>query len=166
MSDDIDMPAGARLDSLRARLGLSPHPEGGFFREHYRGADSPRGSSSAIYFLLPEGHCSAWHRVAQDELWHHYEGAPVELHLIDEEEGYRVRRLGALEEDTQPCVVVRGGVWQAARPLGAYALVGNTVAPGFQFADWTLADEEMRSALALLHPAAATALHQLGRVPT
>ena len=87
---------------LRARLALAPHPEGGLYREHYRGQESARGSSSAIYFLMPEGSCSAWHRVNQDELWHHYEGAPVELHLIDDREGcdercgYRVLRLGLL----------------------------------------------------------------------
>src|SRR5688572_13158327 len=69
----------ARIDELKQVLGLAPHPEGGWFVEHYR---HPADASTAIYYLLPPGARSAWHRVDKDELWHHYEGAAVELHLI------------------------------------------------------------------------------------
>ncbi len=68
------------IDSLVRTLGLAPHPEGGFYREHYRTA-----ASTAIYFLLPADTFSAFHVIAADEIWHHYAGAPLELHTIDHE---------------------------------------------------------------------------------
>lgn len=120
------------------RLGLIPHPEGGFYREMFRSADRVtladgrhRSASTAILFLLPADNWSAWHRVASDEVWHHYGGAPLRLY-----------RLGAptvtLEKD-QPQAVVPAGVWQAAEPVGGAVLCGCTVAPGFEFADFEMA---------------------------
>ena len=151
-----------RFDQLRVALQLSPHPEGGHYREHYRGAEGGRGSSTAIWFLLGDGDFSAWHRVEQDELWHHYDGAEVELHLLDEA-GYRVLRLGPVGDGVEPCRRVPGGTWQAARPVGGYALVGATVAPGFLFEEFVLADPETLRTLEARHPAAAAALRSLSR---
>jgi predicted cupin superfamily sugar epimerase len=127
-------------------LGLTPHPEGGFFRETFRAplaVEAPQGSrtaSTAIYFLLPAGTFSAWHRVRSDEVWHHYDGDPVELHTLAEDGEHRVTRLGRdLARGQEPQHVVPAGVWQAAAPCGdRFALCGCTVAPGFDFADFEM----------------------------
>jgi predicted cupin superfamily sugar epimerase len=122
-------------DEIIARLGLKPHPEGGHYVETFRTPES-----TAIYFLLKAGERSHWHRVNADEGWHHYAGAPLELSLS--EDGRRVRhlRLGSdLALGEQPQAVVPRHVWQAARSLGAWTLVGATVAPAFQFSGFELA---------------------------
>jgi predicted cupin superfamily sugar epimerase len=128
-------------------LGLSPHPEGGYYRETWRSPlalgglphGAPRSASTAIYFLLPAGSFSALHRVASDEVWHHYDGDSVELHLL-EGRVHRTLRLGRdLSRGERPQHVVPAGAWQAAVPLGArWALCGCTVAPGFDFADFEM----------------------------
>jgi|SRR5215831_933994 len=129
-------------------LGLKPHPEGGFYRETFRSSlllESPthagrRSASTAIYFLLPAGTFSAFHRVkGADELWHFYAGDPVELHLLDDA-GARSISLGRdLTAGEVPQAVVPVGVFQAAMSLGTrYSLCGCTVAPGFDFADFDL----------------------------
>jgi predicted cupin superfamily sugar epimerase len=124
-------------------LKLSPHPEGGFYRETFR--DSARGpngraASTAIYYLLAKGHASAWHRVDAAEVWHFYAGAPLEL-LISADGGKATkRRLGAnLAQGEQPQAIVPAGEWQSAKSCGAWSLVGCTVAPGFEFAAFELA---------------------------
>src|SRR5689334_23570570 len=119
-------------------LDLVPHPEGGFYRETFRSPlvleglphGAPRAASTAIYFLLPAGTFSAFHSVTSDEVWHHYDGDPVELHLIDAAGAYRVERLGRdFARGEQPQIVVPAGVWQAAVPVGErHALCGCTVA--------------------------------------
>jgi predicted cupin superfamily sugar epimerase len=101
-----------------------------------------RGQRSAltiIYFLLVQGSFSRWHRVLSDEAWHWYEGDPLEL-LIARSAGGKVAsiNLGPLSESSVPQWVVPAGWWQAARPLGAYALVGCSVGPGFDYSDFTL----------------------------
>ena len=140
------------IDDARAvvtELGLAPHPEGGFFRETFRAPlamDAPAGrraASTAIYFLLPAGSFSALHRVRSDEVWHHYDGDPVELYTMDDDArdgGVRVIRLGRdLARGDRPQAVVPAGVWQAAVPVGErFALCGCTVAPGFDFADFEM----------------------------
>ena len=153
----------ARLALLRKSLGLVPHPEGGYYREHYRAlcTDGARPVGTAIFYLLAEGEFSAWHRVEQDELWHFYEGAPLELHLLDEH-GYRLVRLGPVGDGAIPCHVVPARTWQAARPIGGYTLVGNTVSPAFSFDDWALADAATRADLAARWPEARRALDELG----
>jgi predicted cupin superfamily sugar epimerase len=148
-----------RFEELRELLELQPHPEGGYYREHFR---APDGASTAIFYLLAEHEFSAWHKVEHDELWHFYEGAPVELHLIDDA-GYRVAMLGPVDHPgAAPCHVVPRRTWQAARPVGGHVLVGNTVAPGFTFDDWKIADAADRAALAKAHPQATRALEELG----
>jgi uncharacterized protein len=143
------------VDELVALLQLSPHPEGGYFRETFRSADpvrrtgdgasADRAAGTAIYFLLPGGTFSAWHRVASDEIWHHYDGRPLELHTIDPAGTYGVVRLGRdLARGERPQGAVPAGWWQAARPVAppggdtSYALCGCTVSPGFEFADFEM----------------------------
>ncbi len=137
----------SRALELVRLLDLQPHPEGGFYRRLYRSGirvlrredGVERRALTTIYYLLPEGACSRWHRVLADEVWHHYEGAPLELlsFAADGSQG-SIQRLGALTDDASPVHVVPAGWWQAARTLGAYSLVGCTVGPGFEFEDFTL----------------------------
>jgi predicted cupin superfamily sugar epimerase len=128
-------------DEIIARLGMRPHPEGGHYVETFRAADSPRGASTAIYFLLKAGERSHWHRVADaDELWHHYAGASLELSLSEDGRSVRHLRLGTdFDIGERPQAIVPRGVWQAARSLGAWTLIGATVAPGFLFESFELA---------------------------
>jgi predicted cupin superfamily sugar epimerase len=141
-----------RAAELIEQLELEPHPEGGYYREIFRSAllISPadgRGARAAlttIYYLLPGGAASRWHRVTSDEVWHLYEGGPLELLELDPEGRTLERhRLAAADGKSQgPVRTIAAGRWQAARPLGDYVLVGCTVSPGFDFADFTmLADD-------------------------
>lgn len=135
---------------LIEQLLLSPHPEGGFYRETWRSASRvaipgrpERSALTTIYFLLAEGSFSTWHRVNSDEVWHWYEGAPLELLLASPDcLEYRTLKLGPVAEDIAPAATVPAGWWQAARPLGSYVLSGCTVAPGFEFADFTFLRDE------------------------
>lgn len=117
------------------RLGLKPHPEGGFYRETFR-----EDAGTAIYYLLREGDSSAWHRVSNAaEIWHHYAGAPLELSMSTGR-GRTVVRLGPdLAAGEEPQAVVPAGVWQSARPLGGWVLVGCTVSPAFRFTYFDMA---------------------------
>ena len=136
----------ARAADLIETLGLQPHPEGGWFREVYRSTDvvtrdgAARDALTSIYYLLAAGQLSRWHVVTLDEVWHFHEGEPLELLTCDPRGGrVEVLKLGPVASDgARPQHVVPRGVWQAARPTGAYALVGCTVAPGFDFADFQL----------------------------
>lgn len=126
-----------------AALGMQRHPEGGWYAETFR--DNPgggRGHSTAIYFLLEKGDVSAWHRVKDAaEVWHHYAGAPLELGLFDEAQGAAAFVLGTdLGAGERPQAVVPANCWQTARSLGDWTLVGCTVAPGFDFAQFELAE--------------------------
>lgn len=137
----------SRADRLVAELGLLPHPEGGHYRETFRSpqrVETPHGgraASTAILFLLRAHEVSRWHRVRADEAWHWYEGAPLHLHLCESPGApVRVLRLGPVASGMRPQAVVPAGCWQAALPAGGHVLVGCTVAPGFDFADFTLLD--------------------------
>jgi predicted cupin superfamily sugar epimerase len=129
-------------DELIALLDLSPHPEGGRYRETFRDPREADGRSvgTAIYFLLAEGEASHWHRVDATELWHFYAGAPLELRIADGVER-RVVLGPDLQAGERPQAVVPAEAWQAARSLGAWTLVGCTVAPGFDFAGFEMAPE-------------------------
>lgn len=123
-------------------LGLQPHPEGGFFRETFRAPaeGGSRAASTAIYYLLREGDVSAWHRVDADEVWHCYAGAPLELTLSQGGRDRATVRLGTdLAAGERPQAVVPAGAWQTARSLGAWTLVGCTVAPAFEFSGFEMA---------------------------
>ena len=151
-------------------LELRPHPEGGQYAETFRSTHpvSPldgrprRAALTQIYYLLLEGEHSRWHRVRSDEVWHHYEGDALELCILSDD-GERLHRvmLGRTDDgDTRPQCVVPAGHWQAARPSGAYALAGCTVAPGFEFADFTFmtADPEATASLRTRFPDAVALL--------
>ncbi len=128
---------GMSAEEVIHRLGLAPHPEGGFYRETFR-----EPASTAIYYLLREGESSTWHRQNAVEVWHHYAGAPLEL-SISPGKGKTVVRLGPdLDAGELPQVVVPAGVWQSARTLAGedkWVLVGCTVAPAFKFTHFELA---------------------------
>jgi predicted cupin superfamily sugar epimerase len=129
-------------ERIIAALGLAPHLEGGFFRETFRDAacGGGRGASTAIYYLLRRGELSRWHRIDAAEIWHWYGGAPLLLALAPE--GRRAQRLclgNAIAAGERPQAVVPAGVWQSAASLGAWTLVGCTVAPAFEFAGFELA---------------------------
>jgi predicted cupin superfamily sugar epimerase len=129
-------------DDVIELLGLTPHPEGGHFRETFRDqpADGGRAASTAIYFLLAAGEVSRWHRIDAAEVWHWHAGAPLELAMAPPEGSASVVRLGSrLETGERPQAVVPPGHWQSARSLGAWTLVGCTVAPGFLFETFELA---------------------------
>lgn len=127
-------------EQVIALLGLAPHPEGGHFRETFR--DSPgsgRGASTAIYFLLRAGERSHWHRVDAAEVWHWHAGAPLMLRIAGEGARREVTLGARLGRGERPQAVVPAGVWQAAESLGAWTLVGCTVAPAFDFSGFELA---------------------------
>lgn len=137
-------PQGA--DEIIALLGLEPHPEGGHFRETFRDtATLPggRAASTAIYFLLRQGEISRWHRVDAAETWHWYAGAPLKLSMALSGHPVTEVRLGTrLADGEQPQAVVPSGWWQQAVSLGAYSLVGCTVAPAFCFEGFEMAGED------------------------
>lgn len=131
-------------DEIIERLSLKPHPEGGHYRETFRDPRtdaSGRAASTAIHFLLRAGEVSRWHTVDATEIWHWHAGAPLELGLAPPAGGSVTRRhLGSdLAAGEEPQIVVPAGHWQQARSLGAWTLVGCTVAPGFEFAGFVLA---------------------------
>jgi uncharacterized protein len=139
-------------EEIIARLNLQPHPrEGGFFRETYRSPlrlpsaalggrhDGDRCASTAIYYLLSPGTFSALHRLRGDEVFHFYAGSPVLMLQLEPNGQGREVVLGAdVLAGEQPQVVVPGGVWQgsALASGGDFALLGCTVAPGFEYADY------------------------------
>lgn len=137
------------------RLRMQPHPEGGYFAETYRSSEAiPAGAlpgrfagsrsfSTAIYFLLEGHHVSALHRIEADELWHFYAGNPLDVFVLSENGDLETIRLGQNPEaDEMFQAVVPAGRWFGAKPVrpDGYALVGCTVAPGFDFQDFELAD--------------------------
>lgn len=129
-------------DRIIAELGLLPHPEGGHYRETFRDAEtnSGRAHSTAIYFLLKAGEISSWHRVDAVEIWHWHAGAPLMLATAPSGGKKSMLRLGpALLDGERPQGVVEKRHWQQAWSLGAWTLVGCTVAPGFEFAGFELA---------------------------
>lgn len=145
----------ADVSKLVQRLGMMPHPEGGFYVETYRAADrvnrgvdgASRVSSTAIYYLLDNEAYSAWHRIASDEVWHFYAGTPLNVHVLTPQGDLVTHHLGnALENPAQVFqAIVPAGCWFAAELAqpGGYALVGCTVAPGFEFAEFELAQAEV-----------------------
>ncbi|MBB2174392.1 cupin domain-containing protein [Gluconacetobacter johannae] len=135
---DPVLPAGA----VRDALALSPHPEGGWYRELWR--DSPpgggRGAATTIQFLLAEGERSHWHRVDAAEIWCWQGGAPLRLRIADKAGVERVIALGPRPGAGEVLqAVVPAHAWQAAESLGAWSLVGCIVAPAFLFESFELA---------------------------
>lgn len=167
------------IDEIVRALELGPHPEGGFYRETYRAplvldaaALSPsfpgaRAASTAIYFLVPASGFSALHRIASDEVWHFHLGAPLTVVSILPDGTRRDHKLGVdVARGERPQAVVPAGAWFGARVApedrssGLYSLVGCTVSPGFDFADFELATRE---ALTRDHPQHADIIAALTR---
>ena len=157
------------------KLNLGKHPEGGFYSETYRselslpskilpqGTEGERSLMTAIYFLLCGDEFSALHRLKSDEMWHFYDGSPLQVHMIDKEGHYTWFRLGR-DADAGDVLqgVVPGGCWFGATLVesGSWALVGCVVAPGFDFRDFELAD---RRELLRLYPVQKTLIERLTR---
>lgn len=129
-------------------LDLAPHPEGGHFRETFRDPRTDAGGrsvSTAIYYLLGLGETSEWHRVDAAEIWHFYAGAPLVLTVSENGHDATARHLGSdLARGQRPQIAVPAGAWQSATSLGAWTLVGCTVAPGFDFAGFEMAPPDWR----------------------
>jgi len=138
-----------RARTLIDKLQLSPHPEGGFFRETYRGAGDPdeRARATAILFLLQAGEHSHWHRVDADEIWIWQGGDPLSLDIARTDDGPLERTVLGIdvERDETPQGLVPAGAWQAARAASkqdariGYSLVSCIVSPGFEFDSFILA---------------------------
>ena len=132
----------AEADSLIAALDLRPHPEGGWYRETFRDERliNGRAASTAILFLLKAGESSRWHRVDASEAWHWHAGGPLLLAVAAPGAAPAEHHMGGdILAGQTPQAVVPAGAWQMARPLGDYALVGCTVAPGFEFDGFEMA---------------------------
>lgn len=133
---------GSSASAIIEALGMQRHPEGGWYAETFRdAAGGTRGHSTAIYYLLEAGERSHWHRVRDAaEIWHHYDGAPLELGIAKDGEAATRFILGTnLVKGDRPQIAVPAGYWQSARSLGAWTLVGCTVAPGFDFSVFEMA---------------------------
>ncbi len=138
--------ASAPLTAARVieLLGLAPHPEGGHYGQVWMDErpDGGRGAGSSIYYLLAAGERSAWHRFDAVELWHWYAGAPLLLTVAAPNTKRVEHRLGNdLAAGERPQALVPARAWMTAESLGEWTLIGNTVAPAFQFAGWELAPE-------------------------
>lgn len=132
-------------------LKLQPHPEGGYYRETYRSegcvatSEGTRAYSTTIYFLLESGQFSAWHRIRSDEGWHFYQGVPLHVYVLEPGGGLRTILLGNRPENGESFqAIIPRGRWFASRPAepGGFSLVGCTVSPGFDFADFEMAGAE------------------------
>ena len=141
------------IDEIVKSLDLQRHPEGGFFKETYRSSgtispsdlpatiETPRNYSTCIYFLLTSDNFSAFHKIHQDEIWHHYKGAKLVLHCISPQGEYRSIDIGSdLNQGQVPQFVVPAGHYFAAEipHPDSYALSGCTVSPGFDFQDFSM----------------------------
>jgi predicted cupin superfamily sugar epimerase len=149
------LPAKAR--ALIRALDLKPHPEGGYYREIHRSAETvrtARGRRSAvttIYFLLARGQRSVFHRVLSDEIWHWYAGAPLRLHEVGADfRSHGIIILGPSKKGSVQAHVIPRKAWQAAETMGDYTLVGCSVGPGFDFKDFSLLRDEPRSKARML----------------
>lgn len=151
------MDVNSRTQEIVDLLDLSPHPEGGYYREVFRSDEEviradgeSRDGGTAIYFLLPSEVCTSWHRVRSDELWHFYEGVKLILEIISPDGNFR--RLFLCDKLSADCDyqgLVPQNCWQRAYSTGAYTLAGCTVTPGFEFEDFEMTEKEE---LAKRHP--------------
>lgn len=139
-------------ESIIEELKLSPHPEGGFYRETYRGEnvitldkDRVRNTGTAIYYLLKDKDKSHFHKVSSDELWLFHQGEPLEILMITPDGKIETKILGnRLDLNEEPQVIVKANIWFAARVKNEkrFALVSCVVAPGFDFSDFTLGHKD------------------------
>lgn len=163
------------VQQLIDRYSLQPHPEGGWYAETYRsdlripvlssehGSNAERNCSTAIYFLLESGNFSAFHRIRSDECWHFYAGGPLDIYEFTESGQLIITPLGAdLKNGSIFQYVVKAGRWFASRPANGteFSFVGCTVSPGFDFADFELADS---AKLTARYPQYSSVIHELTR---
>ena len=135
-------------DELIRALDLSPHPEGGWFRETWRSAADPgeRGAATAVYYVIQPGQRSHWNRVDADEMWLWHSGDPLDLSIAESSEGpvRTVRLGGGVGRGEQPQVIVPKGQWQSAVPAEGgekgYTFLSCIVAPAFEFGGYELAE--------------------------
>ena len=140
-------------EDLISLLSLTPHPEGGLFKETYRsqhrvsreGDGITRSASTAIYYLLRGRERSTWHRIQSDEMWHFYEGGALRIYMLEPDGGLDILLLGnpLRHEGANFQALVPAGHWfaaECAEPEG-HSLVGCTVAPGFEFEEFEIADK-------------------------
>jgi predicted cupin superfamily sugar epimerase len=140
------------IENIISQYKLSPHPEGGYYKETYRSEgiipaaglaerfSGARNFSTAIYFLLLKNSFSAFHRIKSDECWHFYEGDSLHVHVLHLNGSYELIRLGKNREEGEVYqAIVPAGAWFASETRGEYSFVGCTVAPGFDFRDFELA---------------------------
>ncbi|MDO1584095.1 cupin domain-containing protein [Rhizobium oryzicola] len=132
-------------EEIIRELGMQPHPEGGWYVETFRDElGGARGHSTAIYYLLEKGQRSHWHRVKDAaEAWHYYAGAPLALYRSDDGQRVETILLGSeVTKGQRPQAIIPANSWQAAESQGDYTLVGCTVAPGFQFSAFEMAQPD------------------------
>jgi uncharacterized protein len=143
--------ASRSADEVIRELGLSPHPEGGWYGESFRDeakSSDGRAKSTAIYFLLKRGETSHWHRIDATEIWLWHAGAPLALFISIDGQPSQTWRLGVdLAAGERPQAVVPACAWQSAESLGDWTLVSCVVAPGFQFSAFELAPPDWRPPL-------------------
>lgn len=164
------------IDEIVTHYQMLPHPEGGFYKETYRSAEriqkdglpnrfeGDRYFGTAIYFLLGQGNFSAFHRIKSDEIWHFYAGQALEIFVLQDNGELKIIQLGNQIQAGQTFqATVPAGAWFASRPASntSYSLVGCTVAPGFDFADFELAKAEE---LVELFPQHASLIRELCRI--
>lgn len=138
-----------KIELLIEKYQLQPHPEGGYYREVYRSeqevesafSGEKRNAVTHIYFLLVKGEVSRFHKVLHDEIWNFYEGAPLKLIEFNGED-VEEKIIGARNESYVS--IIKGGVFQAAESTGEYTLVGCSVAPGFDFKDFSFLSEKQQ----------------------
>lgn len=154
-------------------LNLSPHPEGGYFKETFRASEiikkehlpprysGPRPISTSIYFLLKGAEFSAFHRLKSDEIWHFYEGSSLTLYILEQQGTLSQLKLGPqAEQGEQFQAIIKAGNWFGATVdnLSSFSLVGCDVAFGFDFADFEVAE---RQALTRQYPQHSTIIEKL-----
>lgn len=143
------------IENIISQYKLMPHPEGGYYKETYRSEEiipteglparfsGVRNFSTAIYFLLLKNLFSAFHRIKSDECWHFYEGDSLHVHVLRTDGSYELIRLGKNREIGEVYqAIVPAGAWFASETTGEYSFVGCTVAPGFDFQDFELAEAD------------------------
>lgn len=158
------------IQSIIDQLQLLPHVEGGFYRETYRSEQSHQTSSglvrsfsTLIYFLLPSGRYSKFHRIASDELWLYHLGAPVAIHQLLIDGTLQTDILGSnIESGHQLQVLIPAGTLFGAEVLGedTFALSACMVSPGFDFADFNLFEKEVLLEMFPQHSEVINRLHQ------
>ncbi|MGM0588005.1 MAG: cupin domain-containing protein [Bacteroidota bacterium] len=139
----------SRIEQLKRLLSLEPHPEGGYYREMVRSEQSvqqgkrQRSAGTAIYFLVEQQQLTTWHRVASDEVWHFYEGAPLMLEWISGDGQFNQQWLSSnIDQGHRPQRCIPAGCWQRAYSMNSYTLTGCTVSPGFEFEDFEMLKPE------------------------